>query len=339
MLKAQHLLAASFFATGLLTVRGEAQDLPMRVRSFEMPNAITYSMTSDRNRPAIGVTLATGTKADTLGLEVTEVTPDSPAAKAGIAKGSRLLEINGVSLRISADDAADPATADVGFRRLQRELGKVKVGDAVSMRVLTNGQTRSVDVTTTSMAQLNNGYTVQLRTPVTAARAKVEERAALGLSLGSSGSVRDTLGVFVTSVVTDGPAEKAGVFEGDRIAAINGVDVRVPREDAQDDMAASARVSRLQREVSKLAPGDRVTLRVYSNGRYREVEATAGKASELGGGVFQFESGDLNNVVRMFRSTPSAPGTIRTVPAVPRVMPTPPVPPRRSGTISVRAGV
>ncbi len=339
MLRTQHLFAAAFFATGLITVRGEAQEFPARVRSFEMPSGITYTMASDRNRPAIGVTLATGTKGDTLGIEVTEVTPDGPAAKAGITEGSRLVEINGVSLRISADDASDPLTADAGYRRLQRELGKVNVGDAVSLRVLANGQTRTVSVPTTSMAKLNNGYSVQLRTPVTTTRAMREERAALGFSLGSSGSVRDTLGVFVTSVVTDGPAEKAGVVEGDRIAAINGIDVRVPKEDARDDMAASARVSRLQREVSKLAPGDRVTLRVYSNGRYRDVEATAGKASELGGNVFRFEGGDLDNMVRLFRSSPTAPGTIRAVPAVPRVMPAPPVPARRSGAVSVRAGI
>jgi C-terminal processing protease CtpA/Prc len=336
MIRSQHVLAVAFIATGLVTVRGEAQELPMRVRTIETPRAFAYSITTDRNRPVIGVAVSYGTKNDTLGLQVEDVTPESPAAKAGITAGSRLQEINGVSLRLSADDAGDPLTADAGYQRLQRELGKVKVGDAVSLRVLSNGQTRTVSVTTARVDDFDGMFT-QLRTPVRTTRESLENRAALGLSLGSSGSARDTLGVFVSSVVTDGPAEKAGVFEGDRIAAINGVDVRVPREDARDDMAASARVSRLQREVSKLAPGDRVTLRVFSNGRYREVEATAGKASELGGGVFRFEGGDLENMVRLFRSTPEAPGTIRAVPAVPRVMPAPPVPARRSGTISVRA--
>jgi DUF971 family protein len=39
----------------------------------------------------------------------------------------------------------------------------------------------------------------------------------------------------------------------------------------------------LRREIEKLAPGDPVTLRVYSNGRYRDVRLTAGSATELRG--------------------------------------------------------
>ena len=41
-----------------------------------------------------------------------------------------------------------------------------------------------------------------------------------------TGSSRDTLGVFVMSVEDGGPAAKAGIEEGTRIASINGVDVR-----------------------------------------------------------------------------------------------------------------
>jgi hypothetical protein len=47
----------------------------------------------------------------------------------------------------------------------------------------------------------------------------------------------------------------------------------------------------LTREVQKLTPGTRVTLRVWSGGRYRDVQVTTGKASEvmrLGGGRFEF---------------------------------------------------
>jgi len=42
--------------------------------------------------------------------------------------------------------------------------------------------------------------------------------------------------------------------------------------------------------VQKLTPGNRVTLRVYSGGRFRDVQVTAGKASEVRrlGGRFNF---------------------------------------------------
>lgn len=106
-------------------------------------------------------------------------------------------------------------------------------------------------------------------------------RAALGLELRATGTKRDTLGVFVEAVTPKGPAEAAGIVEGDRIAAINGVDVRTSVADAEDEYANEVASRRLSREVRKLAPGTRVTLRVYSGGRFRDVPVTAGKASDV----------------------------------------------------------
>ena len=44
----------------------------------------------------------------------------------------------------------------------------------------------------------------------------MKKRAALGLQLSPTGTARDTLGVFVSSVTPKGPAENAGIIEGDR---------------------------------------------------------------------------------------------------------------------------
>jgi hypothetical protein len=106
-------------------------------------------------------------------------------------------------------------------------------------------------------------------------------RAALGLELRATGTKRDTLGVFVEAVTPKGPAELAGIIEGDRIAAINGVDVRTSVADAEDEYANEVASRRLSREVRKLTPGTRVTLRVYSGGRFHDVQVTTGKASEI----------------------------------------------------------
>ena len=115
-------------------------------------------------------------------------------------------------------------------------------------------------------------------------------RAAIGLELRSTGTRRDTLGVFVEAVTPKGPAENAGIIEGDRIAAINGVDLRTPAGDTDDEYVKGLAAHRLSREVQKLAPGARVTLRVYSGGRFRDVQVTAGKASDVMrlGGKFNF---------------------------------------------------
>lgn len=107
------------------------------------------------------------------------------------------------------------------------------------------------------------------------------KRAALGIELRATGTRRDTLGVFIAAVTPRGPAETAGIIEGDRIAAINGVDVRSVAADVDDPYTNGIASHRLSKEVQKLTPGARVTLRVYSGGRFRDVVVTAGRASDV----------------------------------------------------------
>lgn len=122
-------------------------------------------------------------------------------------------------------------------------------------------------------------------------------RAALGVQVSSTGSLRDTLGVFVARVTPKGPAETAGIFEGDRIMSINGVDLRLNAADAGDSYASGLASRRLTRELQKVTPGNRVTVRVWSGGRVRDVQVTAGKASDLReGGAF----GMLEGMPRVF---------------------------------------
>ncbi len=118
-------------------------------------------------------------------------------------------------------------------------------------------------------------------------------RPALGMQLSATGSLRDTLGVFVNRVTPKGPAENAGIVEGDRIAAINGVDLRISAADVDDNYTNGLPSHRLTREVQKLTPGSRVNLRVYSGGRFRDVQVIAGRASDVFKGErgFGFELG------------------------------------------------
>lgn len=131
------------------------------------------------------------------------------------------------------------------------------------------------------------------------------KRAVLGLQLSATGTRRDTIGVFVSRVTPKGPAENAGIVEGDRIASINGVDLRVSSADAGDEYASGLPTRRLTREVEKLSPGNVVTLRVSSGGRVHDVQVTAGKASDFRENGFGFTFGGgpdgfmLNSIPRM----------------------------------------
>lgn len=266
------LLVLGAAATGLLAGDASAQD----VRVFSTPGARAYgyATSADENRAVIGVTTGTGSARDTLGVLVTSVTSGGPAERAGIEEGNRIASVNGVNLRLSPVDVGDWDMANAMSRRLTRELGKLKPGDEADLRVYSGGQTRQVKVKTVPADSLYRSSRVALR-------AEDDDRAALGISLGANGSRRDTLGLLIMGLDDDGPAAKAGLEEGNRIAAINGVDLRVGREDAGDEYMTSARVRRLHRELEKVKAGDEVTLRIYSAGRTRDVRVKTVPMSDL----------------------------------------------------------
>jgi serine protease Do len=276
---------------------GNAQERERRVerevRVVRTPDGLTVTRNDFPDRAVLGIALAEASRADTAGVRVERPEPNGPASKAGLKPGDVITEINGTSLRLSREDTEDLALTGLGQRRLQRVLAKAKPGDDVKLMVRSaNGPARAVTVKTISSVELDKladpvGETRDARGGALEERVIVRtgeparERAMIGVSVGSVGNARDTLGLFVNSVVTGGPAEKAGIIEGERIAAVNGVDVRVPHEDLEEASVASARVDRFVREVQKSAPGKTLSLRVYGNGRYRDVTVTAAKAGDL----------------------------------------------------------
>src|SRR6476619_4166815 len=273
----------------------------------------TYSYDSrydDRDRAAIGISTSSGGMRDTVDLLVSSVTAGGPADKAGIEEGNRLVSINGVSLRLSAADAKEGDMGDIVQRRLIRELEKVKAGADVELRVWSGGQTKTVKVKTVAVEDLPS----RMRS----VRRELDERPALGLSLSATGSRRDTLGMLVVRVTTNGPAEKAGIIEGDRISAINGVSLRVAAEDAGDSYMSSARMNRYRRELAKVSVGEDVELRVLSSGQSKTLKIKPVRAGDLPrdrGGVMIIGDGAFG-IGDVFPAFPTI--SIPPVPAAPR---------------------
>jgi serine protease Do len=302
-------------AAGVVTTAASAQESrpsAERVR-VTTPRVFGTERNGDgEHRAALGLgTSTTGTLRDTLGLMITSVTKGSPAEKAGLEEGNRLSSINGVSLRANPADVEDGEMSGALTRRLQRELAKSKAGDEVELRIYKEGHSQTVKVRTADADSLFKRVEFTRST-----RAEMENRPALGFSLGSSGSRRDTLGVLVMSVLDSTPAAKAGLEEGNRIAAIGGVNLRVSREDAGDRWLASSKAQRLQREIAALKPGDNVTLKVYSEGKFRDVTLKVARAGDLpkGQGGMMF-LGD---------GFPGAMPAFPAMPPVPRMAPLPP---------------
>lgn len=226
------------------------------------------------DRAMIGISTSSGSKRDTLGVLVSSITAGGPAEKAGLTEGDRIQSINGVSLRVSRDDVGDDEFGGLMQRRLTRELGKVKPGDEVTLQVWHDGASKNYKLKTVAADDLIK--------PAKAVK-KDDDRAVIGIGFGLTGSKRDTVGVFVSSVTEDGPAEKAGIVEGDRLAAINGVSLKLTKDDLEDSWVSNSRLNRLSREVAKAKPGDVVELTVVSAGRARSVKVTLAKASSLKG--------------------------------------------------------
>jgi S1-C subfamily serine protease len=234
-------------------------------------------VTPDMPRAVIGVGTSSGaTSRDTIGVLVSTVRAGSPAEKAGIEEGNRIASINGVNLKLSAADIGDEQMAGVISRRLNRELDKLKPSDEVDLRIYAGGQTKALKVKTVSPDSLY-GYS-----SISSSR-RYDERATLGINLSMTGTSRDTIGVLVMSVEDGSPAAKAGIEEGSRIATINGVDVRgkAPNRDDDDRFFRPTNLSRIEREMERMKPGDNVDLKIYYNGQFRNVKATATRLSDL----------------------------------------------------------
>jgi serine protease Do len=274
-----------------------------QVRTTVVPGGrLSITRTEDGDRPFLGITMSSGSKRDTLGILIASVTPGSPAEKAGLEEGNRIGAINGVSLKIAREDAGEPEMTNAMMNRLTRELRKAKVGDEVSLDIYTGGRYKTVKVKTAAADDIGE---------VRRTRSDIEERAVIGVSLSVTGSKRDADGVFVGAVTDGGPAEKAGIVEGERIASINGVSLRVAKEDAEEPQFASAKLDRLNRELGNVKAGDAVELQVVSGGRTRTVKVTTVKASALphtSGYRIGFGDGEFMRL---------APGGVMTLPRTP----------------------
>lgn len=279
-----------------------------RRRATEVLAQARVQMAGNPEGAVIGINTSSSGERDTLGLLVTSVSADGPADKAGIEEGNRIAAVNGVNLKLASEDAGERDMQGMTTRRLVREMEKVNAGDAVELGVWKEGRFQTIRVQTIAREELPGQQRVT--------QEDADARAVVGLTLQTTGSIRDTLGPMIVRVASEGPAERAGLVEGDRIQSVNGTDLRVLREDAEEPMAGNAKVNRFSRALRDLAAGDRVELQVYSGGQTRTVSVTTGKASEVYGesssGTFYYRSGEGWGVAPMAPMAPlTAPNVIR----------------------------
>jgi len=184
-------------------------------------------------------------KGQLTGALVSEVTPKSPAEKAGIKTGDVITAVNGKKVSDS--------------RELRLMIGSMAPGTNVQLEVNREGQNKTFNVELAEMpagvaeegAEASPEESAQPEKTtvfggVAVADITDDVRNALNLS-------RDIKGAVIAEIDAESPAAKAGLREGDVIQEVN----KQPVKNAKDLVAISKR----------LKPNEKILIRVWSQGR------------------------------------------------------------------------
>jgi serine protease Do len=156
---------------------------------------------------------------------VSEVQPNTPAAKAGIKAGDAILSVDGERLK----DARD----------LSRRVAAKSPGAKVRLQISRDGKEQTIDV---ELAKLPDQ--LQASKPAQPDDNKKDESGVsqpqLGLTLAPANSVAGAgaEGVVITDVEADGPAAERGMQSGDVILEVGGKKVSSPA-DVRDAVSAA----------------------------------------------------------------------------------------------------
>ena len=141
------------------------------------------------------------------GAVVAQVIPGTPAEAAGIQRGDVIVEMNG-----------EPVT---GSSDLRNKVGLLRVGDAVRLTVIRDGEPLTIDLAVGESGKLALGGGSQV---------PQLEGVVLGPLTASSPLYGEVEGVLVMQVEADSQAWDAGLREGDVIVEVNRRPVKEPED-------------------------------------------------------------------------------------------------------------
>jgi serine protease Do len=139
------------------------------------------------------------------GALVSDVTPESPAAKAGIERGDIILALNGQPIN--------------GPEDLSVNVSQIAPGSTIHLKVARNGQTRDVQATLGEMAEKEGEHAG--KEAATSALKGIQVDNLTPRIARELGVAPETTGVVVTSVDSSSEAAQAGLQRGDVIQEVN----------------------------------------------------------------------------------------------------------------------
>ena len=217
-----------------------------------LPTQMRWHMQAPMNKAYLGVYL--GEEDGIKGAVVEDVTPETPAAKAGLKKGDIITAIGEEAVETAGD--------------LVKEIGKYEVGDAIEITYTRDGKTMK---TTATLAEREEEmvfampeFEKEIIVDVDEHMANFEfieaddDRAFLGVEPAKD--VEDVEGVMILKTVKGSPAAEAGLQTGDVITGIDGISVK-----SFDDLVAALK----DRNV-----GDAVTVAYKRQGKNKKATVT-----------------------------------------------------------------
>lgn len=205
----------------------------------------------------------------TKGFLVIDTSPGGPAAKAGIQGGDKMVEINGRETNLFGDvivkiDNQNVSKIDDILVYLEQQK---KVGQSVNLTVIRDGKLQTINVVLAERPPL---------------RLDVEplwlgiDGIDMDEQIASELMVNQSTGILVVGIISDGPADKAGLEGGYRITDINGTQIELggdiiitadgqPIENLRD---MSTYISNNKIE------GDTINLGILRDGKPQEIEVT-----------------------------------------------------------------
>ena len=204
----------------------------------------------------------------TKGFLVIDTSPGGPASKAGIEGGDKLIDINGRKTKLFGDviikiDNQSVSKIDDILVYLEQQK---KVGQGVNLTVIRDGKLQTVNaVLAERPVQLNVS-------PLWLGIDGMD----MSEDIASELSVNQSTGILVIGVISDGPADKAGLKGGYIVTDINGTEIQLG-----GDIIISADKQPIDnlRELSTYITnnkkdGDIISIGILRDGKPQEVNVT-----------------------------------------------------------------
>jgi serine protease Do len=225
---------------------------------------------------------------DQRGVLVVEVTPDSPAAKAGLQGSDKQVELASGQAQVGGDVIVAINGEPVKeFDDLVTYLARsTNVGDTVKLTLLRGGQEETAQVTLVARPNQQESASAtnqdqeqgQGQAPVAGAWLGIQGMTLTSEVAQAMDLPADQEGVLIVEVVPNTPAEKAGLRVGDQQLTVNGQQVQVGGDVITAvDGKSTAQFEDLRAFLQQAEPGQEVTLTVIRGGDEITVKVTLGE--------------------------------------------------------------